>query len=195
MNKKFANPYVIFYPVLSRDGMPFPINKCLKEIQAGNYRENRAWRGNLVVAKYRDEQLSALMDANMADFPLLKNYLSTHHSPMISVSLSFPWLHTPSPQPSASLRRSTFSGLFEVIFHVLIHPRLRPRALAHTHTVSHKIHRSCLRVKDHRNLFPRGVSPVGKRFLVVWFNGGDRFEGELQTFRYRIPPANGAHQS
>ena len=86
MNKKFINPYVIFYPVLSRDGMPFPINKCLKEIQGPNYRENFAWRGNLVIAKYRDEQLSTLMDATMADFPLLKNYLSTHYSPMVSVS-------------------------------------------------------------------------------------------------------------
>ena len=88
MNKKFANPYVIFYPVLSRDGMPFPINKCLREIQGPNYREALAWRGNLVIAKYRDEQFSALMDATMADFPLLKNYLSTHHSPAAPVSLS-----------------------------------------------------------------------------------------------------------
>lgn len=27
MNKKFANPYMIFYPVVSRDGTPFPYNK------------------------------------------------------------------------------------------------------------------------------------------------------------------------
>lgn len=87
MNKKFANPYVVFYPVLSRDGMPFPINKCLKEIQGPNYREHLAWRGNLVIAKYRDEQLSAPMDANMADFPLLKNYLSTHRQPTVSPDL------------------------------------------------------------------------------------------------------------
>lgn len=86
MNKKFVNPYVIFYPVLSRDGMPFPINKCLKEIQGPNYRENLAWRGNLVIAKYRDEQLSTLMDTTMADFPLLRNYLSKHYPPTDSVS-------------------------------------------------------------------------------------------------------------
>ncbi|KAF9649313.1 hypothetical protein BDM02DRAFT_3128410 [Thelephora ganbajun] len=85
MNKKFANPYVVFYPVLSRDGMPFPINKCLKEIQGSNYRENIAWRGNLVIAKYRDEQLSTPVDATMADFPLLKNYLSTHYQPVVTV--------------------------------------------------------------------------------------------------------------
>jgi len=94
MNKKFENPYVIFYPVLSRDGMPFPINKCVKEIQGPNYRENLAWRGNLVVAKYRDEQATTLMDATMADFPLLKNYLSKHYPPMISVSSFLLSFHT-----------------------------------------------------------------------------------------------------
>ena len=98
MNKKFANPYVIFYPVVSRDGMPFPINKCLKEIQGPNYREHLAWRGNLVIAKYRDEQLSALMDATMADFPLLKNYLSNHYSRAVPVS-HFLILHTSPHRP------------------------------------------------------------------------------------------------
>ncbi|OBZ71917.1 hypothetical protein A0H81_08210 [Grifola frondosa] len=29
MNKKFATPYIIFYPTISRDGMPFPVNKCI----------------------------------------------------------------------------------------------------------------------------------------------------------------------
>jgi hypothetical protein len=51
MNKKCPNSYVIFYPVLSRDGMPFPVNKYLKEIQGPHYRENLAWKGNLVIAK------------------------------------------------------------------------------------------------------------------------------------------------
>lgn len=96
MNKMFVNPYVIFYPVLSRDGMPFPINKCLKEIQGPNYRENLAWRGNLVIAKYRDERLSTLMDATMADFPLLRNYLSKHYPPTASVSPFLLLPHTPS---------------------------------------------------------------------------------------------------
>lgn len=98
MNKKFANPYIIYYPVLSRDGMPFPINKCVKEIQGSQYREGFAWRGNLIIAKFRDEQASNPMDANMADFPILKNYLATHSSPAISVS-SFLQLCRPFPQP------------------------------------------------------------------------------------------------
>ena len=125
MNKKFVNPYVIFYPVLSRDGMPFPINKCLKEIQGPNYRENLAWRGNIVIAKYRDEQLLVLMDASMADFPLLKNYLSTHYSPIVSVSLFLLLPHTSShrsPNPPTPLRCYTFFGLRQVIFHVLTRP-------------------------------------------------------------------------
>ena len=93
MGKKFEFPYIIFYPVLSRDGIAFPINKCVREIQGLNYCENVAWRGNLVVAKYSDERLSALVDANMADFPLVKNYLSMHYSPAVSVSLFLLWLH------------------------------------------------------------------------------------------------------
>lgn len=109
MNKKFANPYVVFYPVLSRDNMPFPINKCLKEIQGLNYREPIAWRGNLIIAKFRDEQLSAFMDASMADFPILKNYLSKHFPPTVSATVSrFLHLHHPifHSHPRASLRRS-----------------------------------------------------------------------------------------
>ncbi|EJF63048.1 hypothetical protein BD309DRAFT_849160 [Dichomitus squalens] len=81
MIKKFPTPYILFYPVISRDGMPFPVNKCIREIQGQRYDEARAWRGNLVVAKYRDTAYSAMIDASMADFPIIKNYLSTHLSP------------------------------------------------------------------------------------------------------------------
>ena len=72
-----------FDPVISRDGMPFPVNKCVREIQiqAQTFEEGRAWRGNLVVAKYRDPEYSAMIDASMADFPIIKNYLSTHLAP------------------------------------------------------------------------------------------------------------------
>lgn len=83
MLKKFSTPYILFYPVISRDGMPFPVNKCIREIQlqAQTYDEARAWRGNLVIAKYRDADYSAMIDASMADFPIIKNYLSTHLAP------------------------------------------------------------------------------------------------------------------
>jgi hypothetical protein len=78
MNKKFANPYIIFYPVVSRDGMPFPVNKCIREIQGTG---ETGWRGNIVIAKYRDSPWTSLLNASMADFPILKNYLMTHNPP------------------------------------------------------------------------------------------------------------------
>ncbi|KAI0643700.1 hypothetical protein C8Q79DRAFT_928211 [Trametes meyenii] len=81
MMQKFATPYIVFYPTVSRDGMPFPVNKCIREIEADRFDEARAWRGNLVVAKYKDNKYSAMIDASMADFPIIKNYLSTHLAP------------------------------------------------------------------------------------------------------------------
>ncbi|KAJ2924948.1 hypothetical protein H1R20_g12150, partial [Candolleomyces eurysporus] len=81
MNKKFANPYIIFYPVVSRDGMLFPVNKCIREIQGTAYKEDVAWRGNIIIAKYRDNPFTSMIDASMADFPILKNYLLTHGCP------------------------------------------------------------------------------------------------------------------
>ncbi|KAI0698870.1 hypothetical protein BC835DRAFT_622822 [Cytidiella melzeri] len=78
MTKKFATPYIIFYPTISRDGMPFPVNKFVRDTQGRLYSEPKAWRGNLVVVKYRDAQYSAMTNISMADFPILKNYLSTH---------------------------------------------------------------------------------------------------------------------
>ncbi|KAL4264197.1 hypothetical protein AB1N83_004563 [Pleurotus pulmonarius] len=81
MNRKFAYPYIIFYPTVSRDGMLFPINKSVREIQGPAFKEEVAWRGNIIVAKYRDNPFSSMIDASMADFPILKNYLMTHGSP------------------------------------------------------------------------------------------------------------------
>jgi len=85
MNRKFANPYIIFYPVIARDGMPFPINKAIRGIQASSFKEEYAWRGNVVVAKYNasgDTPFSCLIDASMADFAILKNYFLTHSAPL-----------------------------------------------------------------------------------------------------------------
>lgn len=81
MNKNFTTPYIIFYPTISRDGMPFPVNKCIREIQGMFYKESMAWRGNIVIAKYRDVDYSAMVDMSMADFPIVKNYLATHQRP------------------------------------------------------------------------------------------------------------------
>lgn len=81
MTKKFATPFIIFYPIVSRDGMPFPINKCIKEIQGDKFHEAKGWRGNVVVAKYRDQEYTSMMDATMADFPIVKNWLSKTPAP------------------------------------------------------------------------------------------------------------------
>lgn len=82
MNRKFAYPYIIFFPTVSRDGMLFPINESVREIQGPAFKEEVAWRGNIMVAKYRDNPFSSMIDASMADFPILKNYLMTHGSPL-----------------------------------------------------------------------------------------------------------------
>ncbi|KAG5727744.1 hypothetical protein E4T56_gene20791 [Termitomyces sp. T112] len=81
MNRKFTNPYIIFYPIVSRDGMPFPVNKSIREIQARAFKEEAAWRGNIIIAKYRDNPFSSMMDTSMADFAILRNYLMTHGAP------------------------------------------------------------------------------------------------------------------
>ena len=78
MNRKFQNPYIIFYPIVSRDGMPFPVNKCTRDIQGQAFVEETAWRGNIVIAKYHEDPFTGMMHASMADFPILKNYLLTH---------------------------------------------------------------------------------------------------------------------
>ena len=78
MNKKFEEPYIIFFPVVSRDGITFPENQWIKKEQGNLFRKNAAWRGNIVVAKYRDPGYSEMQKASMADLPLVKNYLSNH---------------------------------------------------------------------------------------------------------------------
>ena len=77
MTKSFVNPYIVFYPVLSRTGSQFPVNKSIREIQGRYFRADDAWRGNVIVAKFQGnggDPFSALIDISMADFPLLKNY-------------------------------------------------------------------------------------------------------------------------
>ncbi|KDQ26128.1 hypothetical protein PLEOSDRAFT_32406 [Pleurotus ostreatus PC15] len=82
MHRKFTHPYIIFYPTVSQDGLPFPINNLLREIQGPLFREEVAWRGNIIIAKYRDEPFSSMTNVSIADFPILKNYLMTHGSPV-----------------------------------------------------------------------------------------------------------------
>jgi hypothetical protein len=107
MNKKFANPYVIFYPTVSRDGMPFPINKCLKEIQGRSFREAAAWRGNIIIAKYRESPFSSMINGSIADFPILRNYFMTHGAPQVSNPVVLCRRHTNHYRVSLKKRTSS----------------------------------------------------------------------------------------
>jgi hypothetical protein len=82
MTTKLTRPYTIFYPVIARDGMPFPINKCVREIQQGRGLIGNQWRGDLVVAAYSDATYTALVPAKMSDFPIIKNFFMTNMSPV-----------------------------------------------------------------------------------------------------------------
>jgi len=78
MNKKFSSPYIVFFPTVSRDGMPFSINKCIRDLQGAAFREEMAWRGNIIAGKYTEHPFSSLTNASMADYPIIKNYFMTH---------------------------------------------------------------------------------------------------------------------
>ncbi|KAH9894053.1 hypothetical protein C8Q73DRAFT_646176 [Cubamyces lactineus] len=82
MLNKFPFPYIAFYPILSSDGMPFPVNKCIREFKGERYDQASAWRGSIVIAKYKDIHYSGMMDFSMADFPIIKNYFITHPAPL-----------------------------------------------------------------------------------------------------------------
>ncbi|KAJ7477150.1 hypothetical protein B0H11DRAFT_1292318 [Mycena galericulata] len=83
MTKNFTHPYIVYYPTISRDGMPFPINRCIRDIQGVHFNEHAAWRGNVIIGKFRDhdQPFTSMMDASMADFPILKNFITTRGSP------------------------------------------------------------------------------------------------------------------
>ncbi|KAF5322377.1 hypothetical protein D9619_001067 [Psilocybe cf. subviscida] len=88
MNRKFSSPYVIFFPTISRDGMAFPINKVIQDMQGPRFNPNNAWRGNIVIAKYKDDQFpfDFLVDASMSDYPIIKNHFLNYgpHGPLRS---------------------------------------------------------------------------------------------------------------
>ncbi|KAJ7667603.1 hypothetical protein DFH06DRAFT_1322201 [Mycena polygramma] len=79
MNKKFTHPYI-----------------SVRDIQGPDYNEKYAWRGNIIIGKFRDHDhpFTSFMDASMADFvsraldteapfnsdplqPILKNFIRT----------------------------------------------------------------------------------------------------------------------
>jgi len=76
--RNFQYPYVVFFPILSQSGAPFPMNLIIREIQGKSFRETHAWRGDIVVAKYWDHPYGTLMDCAMSDYPMIKNWLMLH---------------------------------------------------------------------------------------------------------------------
>ena len=75
MNRPFATPFIIFYPYVSRDGQPFGINKGIRKLKHKSIPDGHCWHGNLIIAKFSDQQFSAYIDATMADYPIIKNWL------------------------------------------------------------------------------------------------------------------------
>ncbi|KAI0062077.1 hypothetical protein BV25DRAFT_1838594 [Artomyces pyxidatus] len=78
MSADFASPYIIFYPIVSEDGMPFPVNRTTRHIQGMKFNIEQAWRGNLVVAKFTDFRMNTLTNMSIADYPVVRNYLSSN---------------------------------------------------------------------------------------------------------------------
>jgi hypothetical protein len=93
MTRKFSRPYILFYPVVSRHGGHFPVNQCIRTIQGSRFNEQMAWRGDIVVGKYAasdsNHPFTNMVDASMADFAIIQNYLMTHGSPAVVRPLSF----------------------------------------------------------------------------------------------------------
>ncbi|KAJ3014360.1 hypothetical protein NUW54_g1325 [Trametes sanguinea] len=81
MYKPFPMPYIIFYPVVSRDDMPFPVNEHIKTIQNDCFDGPQLWKGDIIVAKYKDTTYSQMTMASMADYPLIKIFLSSCGAP------------------------------------------------------------------------------------------------------------------
>lgn len=75
--------------------MPFPINQTIRVIQGTSFKEECAWRGNIVVARYRgDLPFSCMINATMAEFALVKNYFITHGIPRQVMNQMIPFTHT-----------------------------------------------------------------------------------------------------
>ena len=79
MSKKFTNLYIIYCPIVSCNGMPFPVNRAVCNIQ------EEVNKGRCVSEDHlgtTDDHYMQMMDASMADFPILKSYLTTRcHEP------------------------------------------------------------------------------------------------------------------
>jgi len=84
---------VVFFPIISSSGAPFPINLTIKDIQDQRFRETSeymptfsvcrctdapkdAWRGDIVVGKYSDHAFGRIMNCAMSDYPMIIKSIS-----------------------------------------------------------------------------------------------------------------------
>lgn len=85
MRKKFANCYILFYTKIPRSGSLFPVNRLVQDIKRGDRSPSAGlWRGDLVVAKFHgDNPFTSFVNAGMADYAIIKLWLSESHSPPV----------------------------------------------------------------------------------------------------------------
>ena len=78
MPKKLDQCFIVFYAVVSVDGQAFNVNESIKEIQEGLYREDVAWKGDIIIAKYCDNPFTTIIDMFIANYPLIKKIFKTY---------------------------------------------------------------------------------------------------------------------
>jgi hypothetical protein len=76
MTCQLYHSFIIFYQVSEPDTTPFPRNTHIRILQAEKHNREDAWRGDIVIAKARNEidVFSALVDITTADIALIHNY-------------------------------------------------------------------------------------------------------------------------
>lgn len=82
MKRGFREPYKIIYPVLSHDGKPHKVNEHVRDFQGDRFREDFAWLGDLIIVRCTDQQLNKYVDIKISDYPIIKNYLRRHGTPL-----------------------------------------------------------------------------------------------------------------
>ena len=79
MNRTFSDAFVVFYAAGQRSEAALAVNACIAEIQGRGFREQAAWRGDVVVVKYRNVDNGDIVCCPASDFPLVKNFFALHY--------------------------------------------------------------------------------------------------------------------
>lgn len=70
--KPFPKLYIVFYSVISKDGLSFEVNHWIHHIQEDQHNQSNAWCGDIIVVKYKDSRLLKMVNISMADWPIIK---------------------------------------------------------------------------------------------------------------------------